>query len=163
MGKQSRGTHGSGTRGLFDPYKIYEVWYDATGSKVIGSGFAGLEAEELLQHRMDPIRLILWDEMAAIDAEAAHVVGMVAPHLEDVIAASLSAMHPPQHEHRHPDLLREVRTVVYEVDRRAGAVLVAGGADRLRALEAAQVLVPRSWLDRALVVQQSAHHMAQKE
>jgi len=27
--------------GLFDPYKIYEVWYDGTGSKVIGIGFAG--------------------------------------------------------------------------------------------------------------------------
>src|SRR5437660_12137085 len=64
---------------LLDPYKIYEVWYDGTGSKVIGIGFAGLDAEELLQHRMDPIRLFLWDEMAAIDAEAAHVVGMVAP------------------------------------------------------------------------------------
>ena len=80
---------------LLDPYKIYEVWYDATGSKVIGIGFAGLEAEELLQHRMDPIRLFLWDEMAAIDAEAAHVLGVVAPDLEDVIAASLPTMHPP--------------------------------------------------------------------
>src|SRR5438270_6070394 len=111
---------------------------------------------------MQPIRLILWDEMAAIDAEAAHVVGMVAPHLEDVIAASLPAMHPPQHQHRHPDLLREVRTIVYEVDRRAGAVLVARRADRLRVPEAAQVLVPRRRLDWFLVMQQGAEHMAQE-
>jgi hypothetical protein len=103
--------------------------------------------------------------VAAIDAEAAHVVGMVAPHLEDVIAASLPATHPPQHQHRHPDLLREVRTVLYEyeVDRRAGAVFVAGRADRLRVPEAAQVLVPRRRLDRVLVLQQGAEHMAQEE
>jgi hypothetical protein len=87
---------------------------------------------------------------------------MVAPHLEDVIAASLPATHPPQHQHRHPDLLREVRTVLYEVDRRAGAVFVAGRADRLRVPEAAQVLVPRRRLDRVLVVQQGAEHMAQE-
>ena len=66
---------------------------------------------------------------------------------EDVIAASLPAAHPPQHQHRHPDLLRKVRTLVYEVDRRAGAVLVARRADRLRVSEAAQVLVPRRRLD----------------
>jgi len=91
-------------------------------------GEAGLDAEELLQRRIDAVRLLLWDEVPAIDAEAAHVVGVVAPHLEDVIAASLPATHSPQHQHRHPDLLREVRTVVYEVDRRAGAVLISGNA-----------------------------------
>ena len=26
---------------LLDPYTTYEVWYDETGSKVIGIGFAG--------------------------------------------------------------------------------------------------------------------------
>src|SRR6202048_1332642 len=129
----------------------------------VPEGEAGLDAEELLQRRIDPVRLLLGDEVAAVDAEAAHVVGMVAPHLEDVIAASLPATHPPQHQHRHPDLLREVRTVLYEVDRRAGAVFVAGRADRLRVPEAAQVLVPRRRLDRVLVVQQGAEHMAQEE
>ena len=27
---------------LFAPYKIYEIWYEATGSRVIGVGFAAV-------------------------------------------------------------------------------------------------------------------------
>src|SRR6516165_5641638 len=76
---------------------------------------------------------------------------------------SLLAAYPPQHQDRHPGVLRKVRTIVYEVDRRAGAVLVARRADRLRVSEAAQVLVPRRRLDRVLVVQQGAEQMAQEE
>ena len=44
-----------------------------------------------------------------------------------------------------------------------GAVFVVGRADRLRVPEAAQVLGPRRRLNRALVVQQCAEHMAQEE
>ena len=52
---------------------------------------------------------------------------------------------------------------MYEVDRRAGAVLIARRADRLWVPEAAQVLVPRRQLDRILIVQQGPEHMAQEE
>src|SRR6516164_11610870 len=76
---------------------------------------------------------------------------------------SLPAAHPPQYQDRHPGVLRKVRTIVYDVDRRAGAVLVARRADRLRVSEAAQVLVPRRRADRVLVVQQGAEQMAQEE
>src|SRR5215472_737663 len=61
------------------------------------------------------------------------------------------------------DLLRKVGAVVDEVDRCAGAVFVAGRADRLRVPEAAQVLGPRRRLNRVLVVQQCAEHMAKEE
>ena len=52
---------------------------------------------------------------------------------------------------------------MYEVDRRAGAVLIARRADSLWVPEAAQVLVPRRQLDRILIVQQGPEHMAQEE
>src|SRR6516225_753159 len=103
---------------------------------------AGLDAEKILQRRTDLVRLLLRDEVAAIDAVAAHVAGMVAPHPEKVIAAPLPAVGPPQHQHRHPDLLRKVGAVVDEVNGCASAVFVAGRADRLRVPEAAQVLGP---------------------
>src|SRR5215831_17187622 len=122
-----------------------------------------LDAEKLLQRRIDLVRLLFWDKVAAIDAVAAHVAGMVAPYLKEVIAAPLPAVGPPQRQHRHPDLLRKVGAVVDEVDRGAGAVFVAGRADRLRVPEAAQVLGPRRRLNRVLVVQQRAEHVAQKE
>src|ERR1700756_3121977 len=62
-----------------------------------------LDAEKILQRRIDLVRLLLWDKVAAIDAVAAHVAGMVAPHPKEVIAAPLPAVGSPQHQHRHPD------------------------------------------------------------
>ena len=56
----------------------------------------GLDAEKILQLRIDPVRLLLWDKVAAIDAVAAYVAGMVAPHPEEVVAAPLPAVGPPQ-------------------------------------------------------------------
>src|SRR5262250_2570106 len=86
---------------------------------------AELDAEKILQRRTDLIRLLLWDKVAAFDAVTAYVAGMVAPHPEEVIAAPLPAVGPPQHQHRHPDFLRKVGAVVDEVDGCAGAVFVA--------------------------------------
>src|SRR6516162_6772382 len=108
-----------------------------------------LDTEKIFQRRIDQVRLLLWDKVAAIYAVAAHVAGMVAPHLEEVVAAPLPTVGPPQHQHRHPDLLRKVGAVVDEVDGCAGAVFVAGRADRLRVPEAAQVLGPCRRLNRA--------------
>src|SRR6516162_4575561 len=108
-----------------------------------------LGAEKIFQRRTDLVRLLLWDKVTAIDAVAAYVAGMVAPHPEEVIPAPLPAVGPPQHQHRHPDLLRKVRAVVDEVDGCASAVFVAGRADRLRVPEAAQVLGPCRRLNRA--------------
>src|SRR6516225_3303164 len=101
-----------------------------------------LDAEKILKRRIDLVRLLFRDKVAAIDAVASHVTGVVAPHLKEVIAAPLPAVGPPQHQHRHPDLLRKVGAVVDQVDGCASAVFVAGRADRLRVPEAAQVLGP---------------------
>jgi hypothetical protein len=57
-------------------------------------GEAGLDAEKVLQRRIDPVLVLLWDQVAAIDAAGSHVVGMVVPHLEDFIAAPLPTTTP---------------------------------------------------------------------
>jgi hypothetical protein len=56
---------------------------------------------------------------------------MLAPDGEDIVAAPLRAAFAPQHQKRHRELAAAVGAVVDKVDRGAGAVLVAGRADRL--------------------------------
>ena len=57
------------------------------------------------------------------------------------------ALGAPQHQHRATDAAVEIGLVVLEIDRGAGAIVLAGVVDGLRAREAAQVfgerLLPR--------------------
>ena len=70
-------------------------------------------------------------------------LGVLAPYRKHVVAAALAAAPAPQDQQRHLDLLSAVGAVVLEVDRRAGAIFVAGRADRLGVAEAAQILGDR--------------------
>ena len=73
--------------------------------------------------------------MAAGDGLSGDVVGVVAPHRQHVVAAALPAALAPQDEKRHRELLAAVGAVVFQIDARAGAILVAGRPDRLGLLK----------------------------
>ena len=60
------------------------------------------------------------------------ISGVFAPDGEHVVAAALRAALAPQDKERHRELVVAVGTVVFEIDRGAGAVLGASPADRLR-------------------------------
>src|SRR5260370_7222566 len=78
--------------------------------------------------------------MAAVDRLAADILRVVAPHREHIIAAALPAAPTPQYQERRWDLLCAVGAVMFEVDPGAGAVLVAGRADRFGVGEAAHII-----------------------
>jgi hypothetical protein len=52
------------------------------------------------------LRQLLWDKVAAVDAVAAHVAGMVAPYPEEVVAAPLPAVGPRQHRTTQSSMAR---------------------------------------------------------
>src|SRR5581483_6116253 len=108
-----------------------------------GSGwrpFSRRSCKEPAERPVDLVGPLLRDEMAAVDGVAGHRLGVVAPHRQQVVAAALAAAAAPQDQQRRRDLDVPVGAVVFEVDRGAGAVLVAGGADRLGVGKAAQIL-----------------------
>ena len=72
---------------------------------------------------------------------AAHVGRLLAPGREHVVGAPDQAALAPEREERRRDPAVGVGGVVLEVDRGRGAVVLAGGGDRRRVGEAAQVLV----------------------
>jgi hypothetical protein len=115
--------------------------------------------EKALECAVGFVRRLLRQEMAALDGVAGDGLGMVAPDAENVVTASLGAALAPQHQQRHRDAPAAVGAVVDEVDRRAGAVLVASRPDRLRVPEAAQILGEHLRLEHHGI----AEHMAQKE
>src|SRR6266446_6547127 len=115
----------------------------ACGSRSL-SGFPGEKASE---SAAGFVRRLFGEEMAAVDGVAGDNFGMVAPDAEHIVAAALGAALAPQHQERHRDAAAAVGPVVDEVDRRSGAVLVAGRADRLGVPEAAQVFGERLGLE----------------
>jgi hypothetical protein len=66
-----------------------------------------------------------------------------APGLHHVIETPDRPAFAPQHEQRTRHLLRAIRIGVIEIDRRAGAIVLARRVNRRRILEAAQVLGER--------------------
>src|SRR6266851_5917387 len=119
------GTHLSGS-------EVAEKWVPA---------FAGMtdylaDCEKVAQRLKCRVRRFLGEEMAAGDAMAADVFGVLAPHRQHVVAAALAAALALQRQQRHGELSAAVGAVVIEVDRRTGTVLVAGRPDRLRIAEA---------------------------
>src|SRR6266404_7643499 len=87
--------------------------------------------EKRAQCSVGVVRRFLGEEMAAGDRLTGDVVGVLAPYRQHVVAAALAAALAPQDEERHGDLAAAIGAVVFEVDASAGAVLVAGRADRL--------------------------------
>src|SRR5262249_33221165 len=57
-----------------------------------------LAFEEAADGGIGRIGRVLRQEVAAIDRVPAHIVGVVAPHLQHVVAAALPARRPPQDE-----------------------------------------------------------------
>src|SRR5690242_3181333 len=106
-------------------------------AKLRHAGLRCLLGEKPVQRLECRLGRLFRDEMAAADGLAGDVFGVVAPHRKHVVAAALAAAFAPQNEERHAQLFAAVGPVVFEVDRCAGAVFVAGRADRFRVAEAA--------------------------
>ena len=99
--------------------------------------------KERLELRERLVRALLGEEVAAWQRPAAHVAAHAARQ------TSHHVVEPAHGAARHPTApAADTRpcspsaAVVLEVDRRAGAVVLAGGVDRRRVAEAAQVLAP---------------------
>src|SRR5688572_15208199 len=86
-------------------------------------------AEKLPQCLRRLLRLLLGEEMAAIDGKAGHFARTLLPSRDDA-GPFRDGPAAPDREHRAFDLLRDIGLVVIEIDRGAGAVVFAGGVDR---------------------------------
>ena len=82
---------------------------------------------------------LLGEVVAGGQRVAAHVGGLLAPGREDVVGPPDDAAVAPEREERGGDAPGGVGGVVVEVDRGRGAVVLAGGRDRCRIREAAEV------------------------
>src|SRR5258708_7544581 len=99
--------------------------------------------KERAQRAQGLVGCFLGQEMAARQRMAAHIDRLFAPDRERVIEPADDAIPAPQHEQRALDFLAGVGRVMLEIDRGAGAIILAGGVDGRRIAEAAAGILHR--------------------
>ena len=72
---------------------------------------------------------------------AGDVVSEVRPDLEYVVMAVYKSRVTPQHQQWGIDLAASISTIVFQIDRSGGTVVLTGAADCFRVAEAAAVLI----------------------
>jgi hypothetical protein len=131
----------------------------------LGSLFGGprLVGQEVLEGGGGLERDLLGQEVAAGQRAAGHRVGVLAPDLGDVaVVAADEAVFAPEGEQWDGDALAAGGggVIVFQVGADGGAVVLAGGVDRGRLAEAADVLVDRLRVERLAAAAPAAHPAA---
>ncbi len=135
-------------RAAVDAFKKQVDEKVAAARGFLGSFLGGprLVGQEVLEGGGRLHRDLLGQEVAAGQRAAGHRVGVLAPHRGDVaVVAADEAVLAPEGQQRDGDALAARRggVVVVQVGPGRGAVVLAGGVDRGRLAEAADVLVDR--------------------